>query len=68
MPVLVRVALVILQLDRNGAAAFGNGAAYMFELDRGVGDMKGILEHGIQAPQNDVAGRRRYVLNQHMTA
>src|SRR5258708_5846665 len=52
----------------NHASAFRYGAPDVLELNCGVADSEAVAEHGIQALQNSVAGRRRDVLDQGMTA
>ena len=59
---------MVFELNWNGAAGFGNGAAYVLGLDGGVRDMEAAQEYGIQAAQNYVAGGEGDVFDQHVAA
>ena len=53
---VVVMAFVIFELHRDRASRFRYRAAYVFELHRGVGDMESLLQHAVDAAEDDIAG------------
>src|SRR3954464_13684789 len=61
-PFMVMVVIV----HRDGAAALGDGATHVLELNGGVADIEAVGQHAVDAAQNRVAGRRGHVVNQNV--
>src|ERR1700686_1039120 len=65
---VVMVPFVVVDVDGNGTAALGDGATYVLELNRRMGNVEMLRQHGVQAPQDGVAGGGRNVLDEDVAA
>src|SRR5579872_3100470 len=65
---LVPVLLLPRFLHGGSAVSAGEHAFYVFELDRGVPDLKARAQDVIDPLQNRIAFRRRHVVDQHVAA
>src|SRR5436190_127015 len=58
----------IVGMHGDGAAGLRDRAAYVFELDGGVGDVEAVFEDLVEAAKDAVAGRGRDIFDQDMAA
>lgn len=62
------VVMVVVFRGRNDAPVNRNGALHMFELHRGVVDVKLVEQGLIDFQQHTFAGRRGNIVDQHVAA